>query len=46
VASPVTVDVSDARPVGQDRQMLAPTKLMNLRCPRPGAGSIGLALVL
>jgi hypothetical protein len=35
VASPATADVSDAQSVGQDCQMLAPTKLMNLRCPRP-----------
>jgi len=35
VASPATADVSDAQSVDQDCQMLAPTKLMNLRCPRP-----------
>jgi hypothetical protein len=46
VASPATADVSDAQSVGQDCQMLAPTKLINLRCPRPGSGSIGPALVL
>jgi len=38
--------VSDAQSVGQDSQMLAPTKLINLRRPSPGAGSIGPALVL
>jgi len=39
-------DVSDAQSVGQDSQMPAPTKLTTFRCPRPGAGSIGAALVL
>jgi hypothetical protein len=46
VASPATADVSDAQSVGQDSQMPAPTKLIDVRCPRPRVGSIGLALVL